>query len=76
VEELHHNEPNCRVFIATTKCDLVDDAGEVFPGSNRYAAHRPHSFSHEVVFDIFVPPLSHTDLTFALRVLQKHAAFI
>jgi len=35
VEELHHNEPNCRVFIATTKCDLVDDAGEVFPGSNR-----------------------------------------
>jgi len=24
VDELHQNEPNCKVFIATTKCDLID----------------------------------------------------
>mmetsp|Transcript_33264 Transcript_33264/g.94238 ORF Transcript_33264/g.94238 Transcript_33264/m.94238 type:complete len:237 (-) Transcript_33264:285-995(-) len=34
VDELHQNEPNCKVFIATTKCDLLEGG----PTANGHAA--------------------------------------
>mmetsp|Transcript_33985 Transcript_33985/g.85599 ORF Transcript_33985/g.85599 Transcript_33985/m.85599 type:complete len:227 (+) Transcript_33985:658-1338(+) len=43
VDELHQNEPNCRVFIATTKCDLIESATECSARNPSRHMNRPNT---------------------------------